>query len=239
LQIDILTIFPEIFESPFQAGLLKNVIEKGLLNLGVHNLRDFTADKHRQVDDTPYGGGPGMVFKPEPVIRAINKIKREGTVSILLSPQGEQLDQKQVIELSKQKHLFLICGRYEGFDERIISFVDRQISIGDYIMTGGEIPALVLIEAVARLIPGAVKEKESIVQDSFSDGLLDYACYTRPAEFEGLNVPEILVSGDHKKVGEYRRRDSLKKTLFKRPDLLPKAKIRKEDIEIFNDILIK
>jgi tRNA (guanine37-N1)-methyltransferase len=239
LQIDVLTIFPQIFESPFQAGLLKNAVEKGLIKLNVHNLRDFTQDKHRQVDDTPYGGGPGMVFKPEPVIRAIKEIKKKGSTSILLSPQGEPLNQKLVVDLSKEKQLFLICGRYEGVDERICSFVDRQISIGDYILSGGEIPALVLIEAISRLIPGAVKEKGSIVFDSFSEGLLDYSCYTRPAEFEGMKVPEILVSGDHKKVEQHRRRESLKKTLFRRPDLLPKANLKEEDRKVFNDILKK
>lgn len=239
MQIDVLTIFPQIFESPFQAGLLKNVVEKGLITLKIHNLRDFTQDKHRQVDDAAYGGGPGMVFKPGPVIKALKEIRKKETKSILLSPQGEPLSQKVVVDFSREKHLFLICGRYEGVDERITSFVDKQISIGDYILTGGEIPALVLIEAISRLIPGAVKEKESIVCDSFSDGLLDYSCYTRPTEFEGMKVPEILISGDHKKVEEYRRRESLEKTLFRRPDLLPKANIREEDREVFNEILKK
>lgn len=222
MQIDVLTLFPEMFQGPLNESLLKKAQAKGLLSFNTVNIRDFTTDKHKTADDTSYGGGSGMVMKVDVVAKAIRKNKQQTTSSkiILLCPTGKPLDQKKVNQLAKEKHLILVCGHYEGVDERVRDYVDEEISIGDYVLTGGEIPAMVLIDAVARQIPGVVKEQESVEKDSFYNGLLDYPCYTRPEEFEGKKVPEVLLSGNHAEIEKWRKEQALAKTKEKRPDLL-------------------
>ncbi|MFN4131906.1 MAG: tRNA (guanosine(37)-N1)-methyltransferase TrmD [Caldimicrobium sp.] len=242
MRFHLLTIFPEYFTSPLNIGLLNKAIKKGLIQVHVHNLRDYASDKHKTVDDEPYGGGEGMVFKPEPLYKAISKIKEEDPEAkvIYLSPQGRLLNQEIAHELSQERSLLLICGRYEGIDERIReTLVDDEISIGDYVVFGGEVAALVLIEAVSRLIPGVVGKKDSIDKESFTSGLLKYPCYTRPAEFMGLKVPEILLSGDHEKIERFRRDLSLKITLMRKPELLTKTNLSEEDLKIIREYLEK
>ncbi|NPA39283.1 MAG: tRNA (guanosine(37)-N1)-methyltransferase TrmD [Thermodesulfobacteria bacterium] len=240
MKFSVITIFPEYFESPLKVGLLGKAIQKGLIEVEVLNLRDFAEGKHRVVDDEPYGGGEGMVFKPEPLAKAIESIKKASKNAwvINLSPQGDLLNQELVERLSKKKHLVLICGRYEGIDERIRQkFVDQEISIGDYVVFGGEVASLTIIEAVSRLIPGVVGRKDSVEKESFSSGLLKYPCYTRPREFMGEKVPEVLLSGNHKKIEEYRFRVSLEVTLRKRPELLKRYPLKEEQRKIVNDVL--
>ncbi|HEM55703.1 MAG: tRNA (guanosine(37)-N1)-methyltransferase TrmD [Thermodesulfobacterium geofontis] len=240
MQIDIITIFPEYFESPLKVGLLGKALEKGLLKINLYNLRYFTEDKHKTVDDKPFGGGEGMVFKPEPFYKAISHIKTSDPLAwvIYLSPQGEVLTQKIVERLSQKKHLVLICGRYEGIDERIReNFVDEEISIGDYVVFGGEVASLVLIETVARLIPGVVGKKDSVEKESFSAGLLKYPCYTRPREFMGYRVPEILLSGNHAEIERYRRRKSLEITLKRKPYLFKNVELSEEDRKVVVELL--
>ncbi|MBN1622671.1 MAG: tRNA (guanosine(37)-N1)-methyltransferase TrmD [Endomicrobiales bacterium] len=241
MRIDILTIFPEMFKGPLSESLLEKAQDKKLVNIKIHNIRSFTSDKHKSVDDRPFGGGPGMVFKPEPIYKALkhagaakNKCKSEWPpknkpLVIHLSPQGKTLDQDLVLRLVKYKHIVLLCSHYEGIDERVLNWVNQEISIGDYVLTGGEIPAMVLIDSVARFIPGVVKERESLEKDSFIGGLLDYPHYTRPADFKGMSVPGILLSGNHKKVEEWRREQAILNTLRKRPDLIKKARLSKEE----------
>ena len=227
LRFDIVSIFPGMFESPFGDSIIERAREKGLLDIRVHDLRDYTLNKHRKVDDTPFGGGVGMVMNVEPIARALEAIKKEvpKAKTILLSPGGSPFDQKKANELSFQENLILICGRYEGVDERIrLHFVDEEISIGDYILTGGEIPAMVLVEAVSRLIPGILGDSESVVEESFSDGMLEYPQYTRPRDYKGLKVPDVLVSGDPKKIRAWQKTEALKKTESVRPDLFEKNK---------------
>jgi len=222
MRIDVLTIFPEIFESPLGASLLGKAIEQGIAHVGVHDIREHTTDKHRQVDDESFGGGPGMVMKPEPIFDAVESLGSGPRRTILLSPAGRRLDQGMARELASEEWLVLICGRYEGVDERVVDGLPaEEISIGDYVLSGGEIPALVLIEAVTRLLPGVVGRAESIEQDSFEDGILDHPHYTRPREFRGMEVPEVLVSGDHAAIEKWRREAALRKTERNRPDLLP------------------
>lgn len=225
--IDIITIFPEVFKPYINESILKIAQEKGKLEVRLHNLRDYTLDKHRKVDDRPFGGGPGMVMTAEPIFRAVENIrgtKEEGrgtTKTILLCPQGKVLNQKLAQRLSKLKHLILICGRYEGVDERVRArLADEEISIGDYVLTGGELPAMVLVDTVVRLISGVLGHKDSVRDESFSANLLEYPQYSRPADFKGMKVPEILLSGDHKKIEEWRRKKALELTKKKRPDLL-------------------
>ena len=225
LRFDIVSIFPGMFESPFGDSILQRAREEGLLDLRVHDLRDYSLNKHKKVDDTPFGGGVGMVMNVEPIARAITEVKKEvpETRTILLSPGGRPFNQKKAWELSRLPSLTLICGRYEGIDERVRQhFVDEEISIGDYVLTGGEIPAMVLVEAITRLLPGVLGDPESVVEESFADDLLEYPQYTRPRDYEGLEVPEILVSGDHKKIRDWQRAEALKKTARVRPDLLKK-----------------
>jgi tRNA (guanine37-N1)-methyltransferase len=225
MQFHVLTIFPEIFASPLAASLLKKAQDKGLLSCTMHNLRDYTTDKHRTVDDTPYGGGQGMVLKPEPVVAALEMVCQSLSHPwrVFLSPQGQPLTQTKVAELAQRDALVLLCGRYEGVDERIRSFVDEELSIGDYIVSGGEVAALVVIEAVARLIPGVVGRYVSIEEESFHQMLLEYPQYTRPEEFRDQRVPEVLLSGNHAEIARWRRRQSLLRTQARRPDLLAKA----------------
>ncbi|MBI5968568.1 MAG: tRNA (guanosine(37)-N1)-methyltransferase TrmD [Deltaproteobacteria bacterium] len=236
---DVLTIFPKIFASPLSESLLKKGLDKGLIQVRVWNLRDFAEDKHRMTDDYPYGGGAGMVMKPEPVIRAVEAIKEEDpdAKSALLTPQGERFHQGLAKRMSAHKHWILICGRYEGLDERVrMAVVDQEISIGDYVLTGGEIPALVLIDAVSRYIPGFLGGEHSVEEDSFSQGLLEYPQYTRPPVFRGLTVPEVLLSGNHAQIQRWRRRESLRRTFQRRPDLLERALLSEEDLTFLRDL---
>ena len=216
-----------MFESPFGDSIIQRAREEGLLDLRVHDLRDYSLNKHRKVDGTPFGGGVGMIMNVEPIARVITAIKKEvpETRTILLSPGGRPFDQEKAWELSRLPSLTLICGRYEGIDERVrLHFIDEEISIGDYILTGGEIPAMVLVEAISRLVPGVLGDPESIVEESFDGDLLEYPQYTRPRDYQGFKVPEILVSGDHKKIRDWQKAEALKKTARVRPDLLKKNK---------------
>lgn len=235
MKIVILTIFPAMFKGPFSESLLNKAVEKKILEINTIDIRSFSADKHNKVDDKPFGGGVGMVMQIEPIYKAIKSVgvkKRNSEYKnpfnkpyvIYMSPQGKPLNNEIVKKLSKFKHLVILCGHYEGVDERVMNFVDEEISIGDYVLTGGEIPAMVLTDAIARMIPGVVKEKDSVINDSFYDGLLDYPHYTRPAEFKGLKVPKVLLSGDHKKIEDWRKNESLKRTKERRPDLIKQAK---------------
>ena len=222
MRIDVVTIFPGIFESPLRESLLGRAIGAGLVDVRVHDLRDATADKHRQVDDESYGGGPGMVLKPEPVFAAVEALGAGERRTLLLSPAGRRLDQPLVRELAAEPWLVLICGRYEGVDERVVQGLPaEEVSIGDYVVAGGEVPALVVLEAVTRLVPGVIGREESHEQDSFGhDGLLDHPHYTRPAEFRGMRVPQTLLSGNHAEIERWRREAALEKTRRNRPDLL-------------------
>ena len=222
LKIDILTLFPNMFDGVFQESILKRAIDDGKIEINLINFRDFTNDPHNKVDDTPYGGGAGMVLMAQPIFDCVKSIRRENSKVILLTPDGIPYKQKMAYDLCSEEHLILICGHYEGFDERIRSICDMEISIGDYVLTGGEVPAMVLVDSVARLIPGVINER-SHLDDSFSESyLLDYPTYTKPRVFEGMEVPEVLVSGDHKRIAEYRLEESIKKTKLRRPDLLEK-----------------
>ena len=221
MQFDVLTLFPEMFE-PIKQSILGKAIENEKIKLKLINIRDFSKDKHKKVDDTPYGGGAGMVMKPDVVYDAYKSVYEENAKVIYLSPQGKTLNQNKVEELSKEKHLILLCGHYEGIDQRVIDkIVDEEISIGDYVLTGGEIPAMVLIDSVSRYIDGVLNQ-ESIKEESFSQGLLEYPQYTRPEVFEGEKVPEILLSGHHENIEKWRQEQALKITKQKRPDLLKK-----------------
>ncbi|MGB9787347.1 MAG: tRNA (guanosine(37)-N1)-methyltransferase TrmD [Dictyoglomus turgidum] len=236
LRIDIVTIFPEMFKGPFDVSILKKAQDKGLVEIKVYNLRDFTEDKHRTVDDYPYGGGSGMVMKPEPIFKAVRSLKKENSEVILLSPSGDLFNQKIAEELSKKNHLILICGRYEGVDERVKSIITREISIGDYVLTGGEIPAMVIVDAVVRLVPGVLGDPDSLREESFQWGILEYPQYTHPRDFEGMKVPDILLSGNHERIRRWRRKEALKKTFLKRPDLLEKTSLTQEDLELLEEI---
>ncbi len=223
MQIDVITLFPDFFSSPLSCGLLGKALNKGVASVNLINPRDFTTDKHHQVDDEPYGGGVGMVLKPEPIFAAVESlpilVPRE---VILLSPQGQTMDQPLLRELASFQQLVLICGHYEGIDERVQHIVSREVSLGDFVLTCGEIPALALINGVIRLLPGTVGKAESLYADSFEDGLLDYPHYTRPAVFRDWEVPPVLRSGNHKKIAQWRREKQLEATQKKRPDLMAK-----------------
>jgi tRNA (guanine37-N1)-methyltransferase len=239
MTFDILTIFPEIFRSPLSESLMKRALDKGLIKVQIWNLRDFAEDKHRMTDDYPYGGGVGMVMKGEPIFRAVEEIKRGNPEarSILLTPQGERLHQGLAKELRKINHWILICGRYEGLDERIrLGAVDQEISIGDYILNGGEVPALVFMEVVSRYVPGFLGCEQSMEEESFSDGLLEYPQYTRPPDLRGMTVPEVLLSGNHAEIRRWRRRESLRRTYLRRPDLLEKAHLSQEDLAFLAEL---
>ncbi len=227
MRIDILTLFPEMFPPVLGQSILKRAQEKGIVQYFLWNIRDFSEDKHKKVDDRPYGGGPGMVMRPEPIFKTIEAVEKQDSTpakKILLTPQGIKFTQQVAYELSKERHLVLICGHYEGFDERIRIGLDAiEISIGDYVLSGGEIPAMVVIDAVVRLVPGVLGDEESPSDESFSSGLLEYPQFTRPADFRGMKVPEILVSGNHGSIKQWRVEQSLKRTQDKRPDLLKKG----------------
>ena len=223
MRFDIITIFPEMLGGVFDFGIVRRAVESGLIEISVHDLRDYTFDRHRQVDDRPFGGGAGMILKPEPLVRAIEAITGgPGEAStVLLSPQGRLFGQRMAEEFSRKARLVLICGRYEGVDERVIEhWIDDEVSIGDYVLSGGEIPAMVVVDAVTRLIPGALGCDESALRESFSDGLLDYPHYTRPAEYRGMKVPDVLLSGNHAEIDAWRRGRSIQKTERCRPDLI-------------------
>ena len=222
MKIDIITLVPEMFKGPFSESIVKKAQEKGLLKIKIHNLRKWTKDKHKTVDDHSFGGGVGMVLMIEPIYKAIKELKKKESKVILLTPQGKVFKQKKAEKLSKEKHLIFICGHYEGVDERIREkLVDEEISIGDYVLTGGELPAMVVIDSITRLIPGVLSKKEASQIESFSfKGLLEYPQYTRPSNFKGWKVPEILLSGNHKKINKWRDQKALEKTKKRRPDLL-------------------
>lgn len=232
--IELLTLFPEFFASPFSQSMLQRAQSQGAVEFRILNLRDFTFDRHRVVDDRPFGGGPGMVLKIEPLVRAIRAVREQDPEVrvILLSPQGFLFSQDKARELAGQKHLLLICGHYEGVDDRVHFYIDEELSIGDYILTGGEIPALVVVDAVTRLLPGVLGGEGSVEEESFETGLLEYPHYTRPRDFEGHEAPEILLSGDHQRVARWRRREALRRTAKARPDLLEKAVLDGADREI-------
>jgi len=225
LKIGIVTIFPNIFKPILNESIIKRAQEKGKVKFEIFDLRDYTDDPHRKVDDRPFGGGPGMVIRPEPVFNVMEEIKKNSLKvrTILLTPQGVKFNQRIARRLSKERYIVLICGRYEGIDERIReALIDEEISIGDYILTGGEVPALVLIEAIIRLIPGVLGDEESATLDSFENGLLEYPQYTRPANYKGMKVPDVLLSGNHKLIQQWRRKQALKRTKERRPDLMDK-----------------
>ena len=221
-----------MFESPFNESILHRASQQGLLDIRTHNLRDYSLNKHKKVDDYPFGGGVGLVMNVEPISRAIEDIKKQTPKArtILMSPGGKPFNQEKAWELSKEESLILVCGRYEGVDERVrLHFVDEEISIGDYVLSGGEIPAMAVVDTVSRLIPGVLGDEKSIVEESFSDPLLEYPQYTRPRDFNGYKVPEVLVSGDHKNIQDWQRQQALKKTSSVRPDLLQKLELTDQD----------
>ena len=238
MEIHILTIFPDMFASPLDTSILHRARARGLLRVHLHNLRDFTTDRHRSTDDTPYGGGAGMVMKVEPIVSGIQAVQDHfgPAYSILLSPQGTVLTQRVVKCLAQQQRLLLICGRYGGVDARIQQYVDAEISIGDYILTGGELPAMVMVDAVARMVPDVVGDPLSVAEDSLFNDLLQGPQYTRPAEFAGVQVPAILLSGDHAAIAQWRRRQALKTTLERRPDLLQRAVLSTQDLALLQEL---
>jgi tRNA (guanine37-N1)-methyltransferase len=239
MKCDVLTLFPDILNAYLNESIIKRAREKNLIDIRLYNIRDFTSDSYRTVDDYPFGGGAGMVFKPEPIFRAVDVLRGDGEPRrvMLLSPQGRQFNQLAAEAYSREKQRCgFICGRYEGIDERVKTLIDEEVSIGDYILTGGELAALVIIDAVTRLIPGVLGDKRSIEDESFSWGLLDYPDYTRPREFRGLNVPDVLISGNHKEIWLWRRKQALKKTMALRPDLIEKIDLTDLDKKILSDI---
>jgi tRNA (guanine37-N1)-methyltransferase len=244
MRIDIVTIFPAMVEHALRTGVVGRAIERGTLDVAVRDLREFTTDRHRVVDDVPYGGGPGMVLKPEPLFRAIDGVEQARASRphvVLTSPQGTPLTQEVGERLSRLPHLLVLCGRYEGVDERVRSRVDEEISIGDYVLSGGELAALVITDVVARFIPGVVGDEQSVAADSFSRGLLDFPQYTRPAAIgdanEQLKVPDVLLSGNHAEIRRWRKRESLTRTLARRPELLSEASLDEEERQILRELV--
>ncbi len=237
--IEILTLFPEMFSSPLEHSILGKALQKGLLNIKVRNIRDYAFDKHRQVDDRPFGGGSGMLMKPEPLAAAIEAVRKErpGIKVYLLTPQGKLFNQSMARQMASLDSIALVCGRYEGVDDRIRAhWVDGEISIGDYVLSGGEFAALVVIDVIARLIPGVLGDEDSCVEESFSDSLLEYPQYTRPRNFRGFKVPDVLLSGNHEEIRKWRRRESLRRTLERRPDLLDYSELSEEDKRILEEL---
>src|SRR5215213_2088588 len=239
MTVDIVTIFPAMIEQPLAAGIIGRAIERGTLDVKVRDLRDFTTDRHRVVDDVPYGGGPGMVLKPDPIFRALDAIEAErGTplAVVMMSPQGRRFTQGEAQRLSGLAHVVLLCGRYEGFDDRVRERVTEEMSIGDYVLTGGELPALVILDAIARHVPGVVGDGQSVVEDSFNRGLLDFPQFTRPPEIATLRVPAVLLSGNHGEIRRWRKREALSRTLDRRPDLLDAAVLDDEEVEMLREL---
>jgi tRNA (guanine37-N1)-methyltransferase len=239
MQFDVFTLLPEVFPAYLESSIIQRARERGLIDVRVHNIRDYTHDKHHTTDDTPYGGGGGMVMKPEPVFEAVESVLGldAGCPIIMLTPQGRVFNQSIAQELVQHPRLALLCGRYEGIDERIrTNLITDEISIGDYVLTGGELPALILIDALARLIPDVLGDPDGASDDSHATGLLEYPHYTRPPEFRGLTVPDILLSGDHGKIAKWRREQSLLRTLKKRPDMLEKVELTKADLKFLDEL---
>lgn len=251
MKIDILTLFPNMVKGPLKESILKRAQEKRLVRINVLDIRSFTHNRHRTADDAPYGGGAGMVLKPEPIFEAVEFVKSKVHPSIwqrqmdgpkskvrviLMSPQGKRFDQGMAKRMVKEKHLIFICGHYEGIDERVKRIVTDEISIGDYVLTGGELASLVVIDALVRLIPGVLGKEESIIRDSFYDGLLDYPHYTRPEEYRKMRVPSVLLSGNHERIARWRRKEALRRTLKRRPDLLEEIKVSNEDKRLIREI---
>ena len=244
LEFDILTLFPGMFQGPLQESILKRAVEAGIIAVRVHNIRDYAPGKHRQTDDTPYGGGGGMVMKPEPIWNAAEAVlgpdmdaRGQDVAVALMTPQGRLLSHRVARELARNRRVILICGRYEGVDERVRELlVTDEISIGDYVLSGGELPAMVVVEAVTRLLPGVLGDPGATFEDSHAEGLLEYPQYTRPPEFHGLGVPDVLVSGNHAEVIKWRRQQSLRRTLQRRPDLLDKANLSQQDREFLEEV---
>lgn len=242
MKFDILTLFPNMFSSPLKESILGKAVERGLIEIKIINIREFSLDKHQAVDDTPYGGGQGMVMKVEPIARAIDSVKSQNPLArtIYLTPQGEPFHQELARRLSSQPHLILLCGRYEGVDERVREiFIDEEISIGDYVLTGGELAAMVLIDAISRFIPGVLGSNRSAEEDSFFNSLLEYPQYTRPFDFKGHGVPEVLLSGNHSAISTWRRKEALRRTSLRRPDLLARADLSEEDQKLMEEILLR
>ncbi len=241
MKIDIVTIFPKMVEGPLAEGIVGRAIGRGLLDVRVHDLRDHTTDRHRVVDDMPFGGGPGMVLKPEPLFRAVEHIRAEHgapAAVILTSPDGKRFSHRDALRLSGLGHIVVLCGRYEGVDERVRTHLASEaLSIGDYVLSGGELPALVMIDAVARLLPGVVGDEQSVARDSFMRGLLDFPQYTRPADFRGMAVPPTLMSGHHREIERWRRREALAATVERRPDLLADLVLEPEDEALLRELL--
>jgi tRNA (guanine37-N1)-methyltransferase len=254
MKFDIVTIFPSMIEQPLAAGILGRAIDRGTLDVRVHDLRQFTTDRHRVVDDVPYGGGPGMVLKPEPIFRALDAIDADRghpSAVVMTSPQGSRFTQNEAQRFSRVPHIVFLCGRYEGVDERVRARVTEEVSIGDYVLSGGELPALVMIDAIARLVPGVVGDERSVAEDSFSRGLLDFPQYTRPAELTGwvtdrvnlanpssatARVPDVLLSGNHAEIRRWRKREALSRTLDRRPDLLAAASLDEEEQQMLQEL---
>ena len=240
MNISVITLFPEFFGAYFKDGVIGRALRDGVFDLDLRNPRDYATDKHRNVDDYPFGGGPGMVMKVEPIVRAVEDIKSDGleTMTIMVAPSGKRFDQEMAKKLSgERRRLLFICGRYEGVDQRVLDLcVDEEISVGDYVLTGGELPALVIIDAVVRLLPGVVGDSASLEDESFSWGILDYPHYTRPSVWEGREVPEILLSGDHARVEAFRRKEALRRTIKLRPDLLGSAELSDDDKKLITEI---
>jgi tRNA (guanine37-N1)-methyltransferase len=239
IRFDILSIFPEMFESPLNYSILKRAKDKELVEICLHNIRDYAEDKHKMTDDAPYGGGGGMVMKVEPIDRALASVVpvRDNALVVLLTPQGETFSQKIAEEMATYLQIVLVCGRYEGVDERVrMHLVDREISIGDFVLTGGELSAMVLVDAVSRLVPGVLGNYEAASIDSFSTGMLEYPHYTRPACYRNWSVPEVLMSGNHREIETWRRKESLRRTYLRRPDLLGKIQLSEEDRRILKEI---
>ncbi len=240
MKIDILTLFPKMFEGVFNESILKRAQERALVQINLINFRDFSLDKHKKVDDYPYGGGAGMVLTPQPIFDAVESVVNESRANpriLLMSPQGERFTQKKAEELAKEDHLVLICGHYEGFDERIREHLATdELSIGDYVLTGGELASMVIVDSVVRLIPGLLGNEKSRQDDSFSTGLLEYPQYTRPYDFRGYQVPDVLLSGDHQKIEEWRRQESLRRTFERRPDLLADASLTEKDLQFLEKL---
>jgi tRNA (guanine37-N1)-methyltransferase len=240
MKFDIVTIFPRMVEAGLAEGVISRGVERGLLDIKVHDLREYTIDRHRSVDDVPYGGGPGMVMKPEPLARAVEDIRaRRGNPDtvVLLSPQGRRFTQAEAARMSGLRHVALLCGRYEGMDERVRTLVaTEELSIGDYVLSGGELPALVIVDVISRLVPGVVGDARSVEEDSFSRGLLDYPHYTRPAEFSGEKVPDVLMSGHHEQVRRWRMKTAIQRTLERRPELLDMAALDDEERALLDEI---
>ncbi len=240
INFKILTLFPEVFQSPFDSSLLKKALDKGILAINIINFRDYATSKHQTVDDTPYGGGQGMLLKVDPIAKALeaneSQVDKDDKETILLCPQGKLFKQEDAKRLANKKEITLICGHYEGFDERIRHYVDSEYSLGDFVLTGGEYPAMVITDAVSRLIPGVIKEESSFLEDSFYQGLLEHPHYTKPRSFQGKKVPEVLLSGHHENIRKWRLKEALRRTLLRRPDLLKMKILSKEETKLLEEI---